>query len=1223
MRSKFAAAFVAALLMIALPGAANAAVPSTSVAAEGLTATPEPRVDPNATAHPEATPAPVPSTAPTETPAPVPTADPEPSPSPEPTVAPEPDRSDPSSPAPRSIQAPRAKVTPSDEAAGASVSGTVTKDGGQPITGADALRVTLATPEGETIDALSSSDGSYSFTGITAAAVVVGFESSTGQLVREYFDGADRITSATVLDFTDDPTGSRTADADLDSAGFISGTVTCGSGDCPSNSVTVHARPLANGGWSGSANVSADGSYTITGLAAGDHAVEFASTSSYMGEFYDNVWNSAEASIVSVTAGATVSGVDAQLAPGSTLRGHVTRADGGSFATSTVVVYASPIDGEGLDVNIPVASDGSYELTGVAPGDYRVYSLADDNSTNLLGGYYGGSDWDTATTVTIPSDAPIERNDLDLTMALGSELHGTVVRGDGEPWGASTPAVSLFELGTSGSGGTPVEADGSYVIHAIPPGDYTLKFHGVSDGGVMWGDQWYNGQITPDNAETISFTEATTLTGYDATLTPAYPISGTVTLDNGAAIRDHAIFTTLETRSGSTVSFGEVRVDGTFEFTNVPEGEYTVRFSGNDWVRGAYYGGAEWVEDATFFVVDGAAVTGIDQVLAAGVPLSGTLTRSDGGPITDNSVYVWAYDSDYQTVAGDWVGIGGTYTIPALPVGEYRLNFSPQSSSPFLSEWYDDARDFYTATPVSVSDTDTPITGIDAELLVGGEIQGTVRGPDGEPLADVSVNAWSASAAIGSYASTDENGEYTIVGVAPGENQVNFYAPWGSGLLSEYYDNARDPDDATMVVVDSSTPATGIDAQLEQGSSISGQVTLPEGDYADCRIQIALVDAYPDPNQQSGDSGGHCVPEDGTFSINGIAPGDYKLRLFDSTGDPALATVWYDAANSRDGAQVITFVEGEPTDLDGIDFTMVPGGSVEGTVSRSDGGQVRQLTVDALDAETGDVVATGWIPQVDGSFTITRLPFGDYVFRTSAPGLPDAWHGGDSRESATVVTISSTTTLTGIDLAFGQAVATELSVLSGGGEQVSTGQTLKRPIVLATDGDGNAAYGQTVEFVVSGPAAFADGTTEATATTNSAGQAAAPVLIAGGEAGEVVVTAQVRGVPDLLVTLPASTVVEVAADALTADITTEITVTSGRATLLVDVTNTSDTPVSVRITTPYGTRYIADVAVGASIQRSFAWVLPTIADGTLTVRLTDTAQNISVDIPVDYEGNEA
>src|SRR5690606_5720574 len=89
----------------------------------------------------------------------------------------------------------------------------------------------------------------------------------------------------------------------------------------------VNVEPLFDGQAPG-AGVQPDGSYAIHGLATGDYRVR-AQGDGYAFEFYNDAGqNGDNATIVTVVAGATVSGIDFALEPGGSISGMVTAADG-------------------------------------------------------------------------------------------------------------------------------------------------------------------------------------------------------------------------------------------------------------------------------------------------------------------------------------------------------------------------------------------------------------------------------------------------------------------------------------------------------------------------------------------------------------------------------------------------------------------------------------------------------------------------------------------------------------------------------------------------------------------------------------------------------------------------------------------------------------------------------------------------------------------------------
>jgi hypothetical protein len=125
------------------------------------------------------------------------------------------------------------------------------------------------------------------------------------------------------------------------SAAVITGTVTIAAG-APVGGSRVDALQVMGGGvytLRASAFVSkTDGSYTITGLPEGTCVVRFQGNATFMREHYDDVPNRALGTPIAVTAGGTVSGVDAVLVPYPKLRGVVRSTTGEPIEGARVTV---------------------------------------------------------------------------------------------------------------------------------------------------------------------------------------------------------------------------------------------------------------------------------------------------------------------------------------------------------------------------------------------------------------------------------------------------------------------------------------------------------------------------------------------------------------------------------------------------------------------------------------------------------------------------------------------------------------------------------------------------------------------------------------------------------------------------------------------------------------------------------------------------------------------
>ena len=125
------------------------------------------------------------------------------------------------------------------------------------------------------------------------------------------------------------------------------------------------------------------------------------------------------------------------------------------------------------------------------------------------------------------------------------------------------------------------------------------------------------------------------------------------------------------------------------------------------------------------------------------------------------------------------------------------------------------------------------LTPANATAENGASISGTVTLPAGAPpewmdAVSVSANSMSDTEFGGPVGVDRSTGQYTINGLAAGSYRVSF-AGGGSGLISEYFDGTTDRAKAVPVATSEASPATGIDASLDAGATISGTVTLPAG----------------------------------------------------------------------------------------------------------------------------------------------------------------------------------------------------------------------------------------------------------------------------------------------------------------------------------------------------------------------------------------------------------
>jgi hypothetical protein len=329
----------------------------------------------------------------------------------------------------------------------------------------------------------------------------------------------------------------------------------------------------------------------------------------------------------------------------------------------------------------------------------------------------------------------------------------------------------------------------------------------------------------------------------------------------------------------------------------------------------------------------------------------------------------------------------------------------------------------------------------DPAAVTGGSIAGVVTSEaDGSPIAGIYVQAQNDSGSSMASAMTGADGSYRIDGLLAGPHRVHFLTS-GTPYISEYWNSASSYFQATTVDVQDGVVATGIDAALSIGGSISGIVTHEDG--------TPVASAFVSANGTTGGFGNAMTDASGAYTIQGLAADSYVVQF--SSGMGGLISEYWDNASDYFSATRVPVASGGA--VTGIDAVLVAGGSLQGVVTKaSDGSAVTAGWVAVLDAN-GNSVAQGWLSW-DGSYRIDGVRPGDYEvkFISSDPNLlPQYWANAATAADATPVTIVAGQTVSGIDAALSAAVH-----ISGTVTRSSDGQAV-RGTVSATDADGRAA----------------------------------------------------------------------------------------------------------------------------------------------------------------------
>ncbi|RII97441.1 carboxypeptidase-like regulatory domain-containing protein, partial [Clavibacter michiganensis] len=223
-------------------------------------------------------------------------------------------------------------------------------------------------------------------------------------------------------------------------------------------------------------------------------------------------------------------------------------------------------------------------------------------------------------------------------------------------------------------------------------------------------------------------------------------------------------------------------VGGAFSFSGVRPGEYRLHafFNVGGKYLYQYYGQTNDVKRAQTFAVQADGTVRVDVVLKRYATIQGTVTTTGGAPAKGLSVAAYrTYDG--QLLDSTTTDAQGGYTLSSAEPGDYLIKVGTPvgDSRGIIGEWYSDAYDRESATPVTVAQWGTALTGIDVDLNRGASAKGQIYRSDGVGTPAVSVRfvpvaeaAEGVAPTTGLVASTDQYGRFSLNGITPGEYVV-------------------------------------------------------------------------------------------------------------------------------------------------------------------------------------------------------------------------------------------------------------------------------------------------------------------------------------------------------------------------------------------------------------------------------------------------------------------
>jgi hypothetical protein len=535
---------------------------------------------------------------------------------------------------------------------------------GVPIAGQTTNKyVVQAADEGHAISCqvtAGNGGGSYTITGLATGSYKVGFyserEAGTNYL-DQFFNGKGTDAEATPVAVTA-PATTQGVNAELHAGGAIGGRVTVAATHAPA--IDAEACAFEGENYDGCGETNSNGEYTITGLASGSYVIEFSSylyESDYLSQYYNGKSSAAEAQPVGVTAGTTVSGINAEL-QSANQNGQITGVVTTKVGKKPLAQIHVCAEGEYTYFGncAYTNSNGEYTISGLHEGPVVVSFYAEDcestpcTTQNYISQYYDGKSLYTEATA-VPVFANTTTPLIDAEMEEGGRLEGRVL---GE--GAGTPPLKDVEVcvleGSTYEACGETDASGNYKVEGLSTGtSYTVEANA------------YEGDYLGQTVEKVSVKATETTHQGDIKLPVGGQVTGRVTGAPGhAAVAEAEVCAEVgESISGRC---GFSNANGEYTISALPSNTYSVDFFPEG--ETVYLSKA----DPGVSVAVGSTTPNVNAELEVGGQISGVVTDATPSHAGIAKIDVCAYSSSYSKCAYTSTGAASasatsnTLTIP-------------------------------------------------------------------------------------------------------------------------------------------------------------------------------------------------------------------------------------------------------------------------------------------------------------------------------------------------------------------------------------------------------------------------------------------------------------------------------------------------------------------------------------------------------------------------------
>ncbi len=685
---------------------------------------------------------------------------------------------------------------------GGVISGTVTDSADAPLAGI----CVFASPTSNNaigMQATTNASGEYKVIGLSPAGYTIQFSTGCGNNGNFL---AVNYPAAVTVTYGQTKAG---INIQMPTGGVVSGTVTSAATGKPVGGICVSlsAASETSDFYSPGAITSTAGTYEFDQIPTGTYYVQFSGGCGNAGSYSPQSYDDASLLLpqpITVTAGQTVTGIDAAMQPGATIAG-TTKSQAGRGLSGICVDAYSPATGDQV---LGISNDGRYTVANLEPGQYEVsFGPGCGDYANLATVSFGPQS--NPPLVSAPAGTT---SGIDAVVPAAGSISGQILTRSGRQVASCVAAIPAADLAS----GRPfviiqVLLVGTYDYTGLLPGSYLVNFDPGCASSSAYAPQWYKDKPTLAGAARVRVRAGRTVTGISSALVKGGSITGRVTA-RGKPVNGVCVFAQ---GTGNPIDFGQTATNkaGKYDMTGLNSGRYEMQFYPCD------EGSATLAETLLPRLVTVRALhttAGANVAMPLGGDISGTVLG--GSPATAQpDVCVEADETNGVGANAATTGTNGEFTITNLPAGKYQVDIGGCGLFGNLApQWYQDAPTPAHATVVSVSSGSvTELTSV--TLSTNGAVTGTVTGPSHAALAGVCVTATSALLEQPVVAVSRASGGYTLLGLPPSDYRIEFSSGCGaSGYRTQWWKDKKSAATANTVTVTAAASTTGIDATMQK-----------------------------------------------------------------------------------------------------------------------------------------------------------------------------------------------------------------------------------------------------------------------------------------------------------------------------------------------------------------------------------------------------------------------